>query len=74
MCNFLIGGKTGASRSLAAYLSDHNSLSRPMFPRPLSVLRRNPIPPCVFAAGSSSNHHNHFNLHSKREDFAWPQQ
>jgi hypothetical protein len=32
MCNFLIGGKTGASRSLAAYLSDHNSLSRPIVP------------------------------------------
>ena len=28
MYDFLIGGKTGASRSLAVYLFDHNSLCR----------------------------------------------
>ena len=73
MCNFLIGGKTEGSRSLALHLFDHNSLFRPLVPGPLSVLRRNSIPPCVLAAGSSSNHRNHLNLHSKREDSAWPQ-
>ena len=59
-----IGGKTGASRSLAVHLFDHNSLCR----------RLRSIPPCVVSAGSSSNRRSHFNLHSERKDFAWPQQ
>jgi hypothetical protein len=68
MCNFLIGGKTGASRSLAVYVFDRNSLChRPFLVRPLDS-----IPPCVFGAGSSSNRGNRFKSHSK--DFAWPQQ
>ena len=60
MYDFLIGGKTGASRSLAVELFDHNSLCR--------------RPPCFLSAGSSSNRRNHFKLHSNRKDFAWPPQ
>ncbi len=65
MYDFLIGGKTGVSPSLAVYLFDHNSLCR----------HRRSIPPCVVGAGSSSNRRNHFKfkLHSERKDFAWPQ-
>ena len=61
MCNFLIGGKTGASRSLAVDLFDRNSLCRHL----------RSIPPCVVGAGSSSNRRDHFKLHSERKDFAW---
>jgi hypothetical protein len=57
MYDFLIGGKTGASPSLAVDLFDHNSSCR----RPL----------CVVSAVSSSNRINHSNLQSKRKDFAW---
>jgi hypothetical protein len=60
MCNFLIGGKTGVIRSLAAHLFDRNSLG----PGPLPVRCFHSIPPCVVRAGSSSNLRNHFNLHS----------
>ena len=60
MYDFLIGGKTGASRSLAVYLFDHNSLcSRPLPARNLQSVRR-----CVVSAVSSSNRRNHFKLHS----------
>ena len=57
---FLIGGKTGASRSFAAYVFDHNSLCRWSAP----VRHLNSPPPCVVGAGSSSNWGNHFKLHS----------
>jgi hypothetical protein len=70
MCNFLIGGRTGAGRSLAVYLFDPNSLCR----QPSLVRHLDSIRPCVVSAASSSNHGNHFDLHSKREDFAWPLQ
>ena len=61
MYDFLIGGKTGASRSLAVGLFDHNPLCR----------RLRSMQPCVVGAGSSSNPRNHFKLHSERKDFAW---
>jgi hypothetical protein len=60
MYDFLIGGKTGASRSLAVDLFDHNSLCRWRLP----VRQLDSIPPCVVGAGSSSNRRNHFKLHS----------
>jgi len=71
MYKFLIGGKTGASRSLAVDLFDRNSPLKQCARRPLPVRHLDSIPPCVFGAGSSSNRHNHFKLRSKREDFAW---
>jgi hypothetical protein len=64
MYDFLIGGKTGASRSLAVYLSDRNSSLKQCARRPLPVRHLHSIPPCVFGAGSSSNRDNHFKLHS----------
>jgi hypothetical protein len=60
MYDFLIGGKTGASRWLAVYLFDRNSLCH----RALPVRHLDSIPPCVFGAESSSNRRNHFKLHS----------
>jgi hypothetical protein len=59
MYDFLIGGKTGASRSLVVRLFDHNSLSS--WPTP--VHHPDSIPLCFVGAGSSSNRRNHFNLH-----------
>ena len=54
MYDFLIGGNTRASRSLAVHVFDRNSLCR----------RLHSIPPSVFGAGSSSNGLNHSKLHS----------
>jgi hypothetical protein len=70
MYDFLIGGKAAASRSLAVYLFDHNSLRR----QPSPVRHLHSTDPCVVGAGSSSNRLSHSNLHSERKDFAWPQQ
>jgi hypothetical protein len=64
MCNFLIGGKTGASRSLAVDLFDRNSPLKQCARRPSGVRRLRSIPPCVVCAGLSSNRHNHIKLHS----------
>jgi hypothetical protein len=71
MYDFLIGGKTGASRSLAVHVFDRNSPLKQCARRPLPVRHPDSIPPCVFGAGSSSNGLSHFKLHSNREDLAW---
>jgi hypothetical protein len=67
---FLIGGKTGASRCLWSIFSTTIPCGRRL--RPSATL--DSILPCVVRAVASSNRHNRFKLHSKREDFAWPQQ
>jgi hypothetical protein len=64
MYNFLIGGKTGASRSLAAHVFDRNSPLKQCARRPSGVSHLDSIPPCVFGAGSSSNRFNQFKSHS----------
>ena len=64
MCNFLIGGKTGVSRSLAVHVFDRNSPLKQCARRPSGVRQLDSMPPCVFGAASSSNRHNRFKLHS----------